>query len=77
MRWLVRREPVRQPRFGENARDVVEWTVHPYLTLASGERAFLEPVASFPGLRAAHAHARRESIRHHNRARKTAAEVLS
>lgn len=64
MRWLVRFEPVLQPRFGMSRRDVMGWTVRPYFTLASGERAFMAPPTPFKGLTAALVFARRECARY-------------
>ena len=63
MRWLVHRAPARQPRFGETARDVLAWTVQPYVTLGDGSRQFLKQPVPFTRLAAAHAHATAEARR--------------
>ena len=38
VRWLVRQELVREPRFGETKRDVLRWTVRQYLRLDGNRR---------------------------------------
>lgn len=43
IRWIVRREATRAPRFGETRRDVVQWAVRQYIPLADGKRVFGYP----------------------------------
>lgn len=63
MRWLVARRPIRQPRFGESPRDVLAWTVTPYIVVAD-ERVLFASAGPFASLLLACAHARRECARH-------------
>ncbi len=67
MRWLIRLEPVRTPKFGETRRDVSEWVVRSYLgTRATRpeERKLSRPLVSYPGLTTAINWARAASIIH-------------
>lgn len=66
MRWLIRLEPVRTPKFGETRRDVSEWVVRSYLTssTAPDRRKLSEPLVSYPSLTSAHNWARAASIIH-------------
>lgn len=63
-RWLVRREVVRQSKFGETARDVTAWTVRPYYwvrpTGADEQpiRVWMGPAVDLGGLTAAIKYAR-------------------
>lgn len=64
-RWLVRREPARQPKFGDTARDVLVWTVRPYYWVtahtAAGQtpiRVWMGPAVEIGSLRAAIAYGR-------------------
>lgn len=40
IRWLVRQVQIRQLRFGETRRDVLRWTVVPYIGYPGGHRRF-------------------------------------
>lgn len=68
LRWMVRLE-ARQARLGEKVRDVVAWTVTPYLgrradgtLIVTGERR------SFPGRTRAYEYARRQMRLHYRSA---------
>lgn len=39
LRWIIKREQFRQPRFGENRQDVTAWAVRAYTVQADGSRA--------------------------------------
>lgn len=72
MRWLIQRAAIREPRFGETRRDVLGWTVQPYLTLGDGSRQTLNKPVPFPTLAAAHRYARSECDRVATAARRKA-----
>ncbi|QOC24814.1 MULTISPECIES: hypothetical protein [Microbacterium] len=63
MRWLIQRAILREPRFGETRRDVLGWTVQPYVELGDGSRQFFNDPVPFPTLAAAHRYARSECDR--------------
>lgn len=42
VRWLVRQEVVREPRFGESKRDVLRWAVRNYMQTGT-TRAYGSP----------------------------------
>lgn len=70
MRWIIRRAVIREPRFGETRRDVLGWTVQPYIPLGGGMRGLFErPAARFETLRAAHRYATAEAARYEARRR--------
>ncbi|MEV8269125.1 hypothetical protein AB0P19_02185 [Microbacterium oleivorans] len=57
MRWLIRYEPVRTPKFGETRRDVSMWVVRAYegtLATRPEDRNLSRPLAKFTTLRQAH-----------------------
>ena len=64
MRWLVRLEPVRQPRFGETHRDVLRWVVRPY-QVWGGKRVWAGKGVEFPTLTAAHRYATGRAVIHY------------
>lgn len=58
IRWLIRREAYREPRFGETRRDVVRWAVRTYIAAPNGRRTFLDVIPTyFASLSKAHAYA--------------------
>ncbi|WZH36271.1 MAG: hypothetical protein PIR02_16105 [Microbacterium enclense] len=42
VRWLVRQELIREPRFGETKRDVLRWAVRQYVQI-DGTRTYSYP----------------------------------
>lgn len=58
LRWIIKREPFRQPRFGETRRDVTAWAVRPCVIVDDGRRV-TGPASFFPTLSRAHTAARR------------------
>jgi len=68
IRWLVYRAPIRQPRFGERARDVMRWHSRAYLADTAGiNRVFLEDAHQAKTLASAHLRARNECRRFYRR----------
>lgn len=43
VRWLVRQEIVREPRFGESKPDVLRWVLRQYIQLDRKNRTFGSP----------------------------------
>lgn len=59
LRWMVRRSPIRSPKFGESPRDVLGWTVTPYLgRTAAGDLIATGASIPFVSMTPAIAHAR-------------------
>lgn len=60
LRWMVRRAPIRPAKFGESPRDVLGWTVTPYLgRTPTGDLIAVGVTVPFVGRSEAIAHARR------------------
>lgn len=64
MRWLIRYEPVRAPRFGETRRDVSKWVVRAYV-IRNGNRVFVGDLISFPTIAQAHRWATGRAVIHY------------
>ncbi len=64
MRWLIRYEPVRQPKFGETRRDVSAWVVRTYL-VRHGDRVFVGSKVAFSSASQAHRYATGRAVIHY------------
>lgn len=64
MRWLLRYEPVRAPKFGETRRDVSAWVVRAYL-VRGGRRVFVGERTVLPNLTMAHRYATGRAVIHY------------
>lgn len=58
LRWLVRLELDREPKFGETRQEVTVWAVRPYVALPGGNRRVGNLVAAYPYRSLSHAHNR-------------------
>lgn len=65
MRWLIRYEPVRTPKFGETRRDVSKWVVRAYV-MQRGTRVFVGDRIAFDTIAQAHRWARGRAVIHYH-----------
>ncbi len=70
MRWLIRYEPVRAPKFGETRRDVSRWVVRAYL-VRQGRRVFVGDKVAFSTIVQAHRYATGRAVIHYASRRRT------
>lgn len=76
MRWQVRREQTRQPKFGDRPADVVRWVVRMYEPLGTARLYIGEPV-TFGALHTAVNYARGRCALHYYARRRGARAAAS